>query len=376
MSSRHSFANGAALPRIETVLNAIDKTLLQGSRQMACFVLEALGASAAARDAWGLLLASLQNEFPAIALEDRPGLSQYHGDGVLVRLANAVDDGCMAVEVTDLSRGDLWDAFIVRLPDGTSRTGWSRIGVLRHEEPEAWLQAVAQFKLGKEILPLASPDFASLAMGMLGGHEAVVSSWDVPERASLIQEAQSLREQTRNQALLIRQLKGQLALQLRSKAGSDPEDTSPSSPTTESDFTRLDQIDRWAAENADRITILPRAMAECRRSPYTNPELVYAALELLAGTYREVRLNHAPRASLMERAQALGLAIGGSVEPSRSTEDYFFRWRGRRVFLDQHLSRGVSRDQRHCLRIYYTWDEEDAMVIVGWLPSHLGNSMT
>lgn len=299
-------------------------------------------------------------------MQDQPGLSQHHGDGVLVRLANAVDAGCMAVEVTNLSKGDLWDAFIIRLPDGSSRTGWSRMGALQHEEPEAWLQAIAPFKLGKEVQPRAAPDFAALTLGMLGGHEAIVSSWDAPERNSLMQEAQSLREQIRNQALLIRQLRTQPGQQARPTA----------SATAEPAFTRLDQVDQWAAANADRITILPRALAECRRSPYTNPGLVFEALELLAGTYRDVRLNLAPRESLMERAQALGLAIGGSVEPARSTEDYFFRWKGRRTFLDQHLSRGVSRDQRHCLRVYYTWDEEDSMVIVGWLPSHLGNSMS
>jgi hypothetical protein len=64
------------------------------------------------------------------------------------------------------------------------------------------------------------------------------------------------------------------------------------------------------------------------------------------------------------------LDFGGS-QASCQSDDYFFNWKGRRCFLDQHIGRGVSRDSRYCFRAYFTWDEEESKVIIGWAPSHL-----
>lgn len=141
----------------------------------------------------------------------------------------------------------------------------------------------------------------------------------------------------------------------------------------------LRDLDDWAAVNSDRIIVLPRAIAAAKRSEYASPELAFAALELLAGTYRQVKIGEAPRERLLQELRTLGLDIGGSVDPSRAGaegDEYFVRWRGRRRFLDQHLGKGVSRDPRFTLRVYFTWDDEDGVVVVGWLPSHLSNSLT
>ena len=47
-----------------------------------------------------------------------------------------------------------------------------------------------------------------------------------------------------------------------------------------------------------------------------------------------------------------------------------------RVFLQFHIVRGNSREDRYCMRIYFFWDEETNQVVVGWLPSHLSNRIS
>lgn len=40
------------------------------------------------------------------------------------------------------------------------------------------------------------------------------------------------------------------------------------------------------------------------------------------------------------------------------------------------LEKGPSRNAARNLRIYFFWDEEDAEIVVGYLPGHLDNRLT
>jgi len=44
--------------------------------------------------------------------------------------------------------------------------------------------------------------------------------------------------------------------------------------------------------------------------------------------------------------------------------------------LEFHLRRGNSRDERQCLGIYFFWDEQARLVVVGSLPAHLRTRAT
>ena len=139
----------------------------------------------------------------------------------------------------------------------------------------------------------------------------------------------------------------------------------------------LSDIEAWAAENADRLIILPRAINATKRSPYENAPFLYECLELLATEYTQVKTGAADRFAFKTKADAMGLEYGGSVEPSRAGEcgdQYFIRWGGRRRFLDQHLTKGNTRDPRYCMRIYFTFDEDTKMVVIGSMPGHLNTS--
>ena len=78
----------------------------------------------------------------------------------------------------------------------------------------------------------------------------------------------------------------------------------------------------------------------------------------------------------------LGLRIGRSIARQRAGEQgstYFVRWPAGgedEEFLEWHLRKGSGMDPRHCLAIYFFWDEPGQQVVVGWLPGHLENRMT
>lgn len=173
------------------------------------------------------------------------------------------------------------------------------------------------------------------------------------------------RETAEHQAEVIRQLR--LALQyVPAKEGSDP---APQAAR------KLADLPDWAAENADRVIVLKRAMHAVKKCNFEDQEFIFKALDMLATTYRDVKLGLVDRMAYSKACEELGLDMGGSIAEAPS-EDYFFQWKGRRTFLDQHIGRGISRDPRYCFRCYFTWDEEEAKVVIGWLPSHLPTRTT
>ena len=59
-----------------------------------------------------------------------------------------------------------------------------------------------------------------------------------------------------------------------------------------------------------------------------------------------------------------------------SPELYKVQYGGQQRELNRHLKGGTSREPRYCFRLYYFWDNENQVVVVGWLPSHLDNRAT
>jgi hypothetical protein len=135
----------------------------------------------------------------------------------------------------------------------------------------------------------------------------------------------------------------------------------------------------WALANENRIVLLPRAFQGAKKSLYEAPDTVYAALELLAGAYRDARMGKLEHSEFLTALAASEMQLEGSVGVSVAGshgDAYFVSWQGRRRFMDLHLRKGGGRDERYCLRIYFFWDEPSAKVVVGWLPSHLSNSLS
>jgi hypothetical protein len=144
----------------------------------------------------------------------------------------------------------------------------------------------------------------------------------------------------------------------------------------------LDEIEEWAEENmTGRLVITPRAARAAQASHHLEPELIYKCLLLLGTDYWDMKVEGG--SELMERCRASEAALGVRVSPSgdaatmRKYEgEYNVLWEGKRYNLDMHLAGSDSHDKQRGLRIYFSWDADQQLVVVGHLPTHLTNTLT
>ncbi len=96
--------------------------------------------------------------------------------------------------------------------------------------------------------------------------------------------------------------------------------------------------------------------------------------ELLATDYPKVKQGLLDKRILDQKFAELGLEETPTLNENLYKsfgDEYIVDYRGEKRKLDIHLKKGVARDQRRCLRIYYFWCEESEQVVVGSLLSHL-----
>lgn len=149
----------------------------------------------------------------------------------------------------------------------------------------------------------------------------------------------------------------------------------------------LADLEGWYREElSERLLILPGALHEAKSSPFEDVNLVYTSLKLLAEEYWELRVNGGldRKRKWHSELKNLGLTVAPSISKSRAGEqrrEYYVKYPvgsppGNTKFLEQHLKKGNDRDQRFCFRLYFFWDKKKRLVVVGWLPSHLGTRAT
>lgn len=316
-------------------------------------------------------LAAQDDSLPAMPLQ---GCSESRGACLRVRCLRDDAASLFICDVVDLSRSCSWEAGICASASAML-TFWRG-----HLDAAGWA-AVTGGQEGRPLQPRFGIGFLAVAAAYFGNGGTVLAE-DVATRQHAESDLAYYRELCRNQDRLIRDMQRDLQnkslWEARRKAGrvshlAEHLTAASGQHVVEREWT-LREIGEWAALNASRIVILPRAIAACRKSDYADPRLLFQALEILATDYVNAKRNEGPREAAKYKLAALGMEIGGSVDPSvagMNGDAYFVQWRGRRRFLDQHVSKGTSRDPRFLLRIYFTWDEDSAVPVVGWLPSHL-----
>lgn len=145
---------------------------------------------------------------------------------------------------------------------------------------------------------------------------------------------------------------------------------------------RLDEFEDWCSRHlAGAIEIHSRALQGVKKSEYGDPSFLYKALLLLRDHYVPMRREGGQELKSRYEAALRGLGIEetSTMAKNRVGEEgatYYVRYGGMPRLLDRHLKAGNSRDPRYCFRLYFFWDEDDEIVVVGWLPSHLENRLT
>ncbi|MFN7171866.1 MAG: hypothetical protein ACK4P3_03660 [Fimbriimonadaceae bacterium] len=124
--------------------------------------------------------------------------------------------------------------------------------------------------------------------------------------------------------------------------------------------------------------MLPRAQRELFGASHENIALVAQSLDLLAEEARDFLLSRAgAKEKLEERLNQLGVKMDKSGSASmfgqfeQQYRVYYPVGTESSRFLEWHLKKGTNRDPKDFMRIYFFFDEETAMVVVGSLPKHV-----
>ncbi|NKA33297.1 hypothetical protein ACQVRY_13860 [Ralstonia pseudosolanacearum] len=186
------------------------------------------------------------------------------------------------------------------------------------------------------------------------------------ERNAAEQEANAAKEQ----AFILRQRVRTLEQRLASSPGQ------PAVPIPQ----KLDGFESWCNEHlAGTVYMAPRAYQGARKGQFEEIPLIYKALLLLKEHYVPMRIfgGDAEKNAYDQALCSFHLEEGHTGDAAKFNEDqYTVQYAGRRRVLDHHLKTGNSHDPRYCFRLYFFWDDEDQVVVVGWLPSHLDTKAT
>lgn len=151
-----------------------------------------------------------------------------------------------------------------------------------------------------------------------------------------------------------------------------------------------DEVQRWVDSYfADRLFLHSRAIRGLKDAKFENISLVCESLKLLAEAYWPMRANHDP-----DQRQALSTNWETEIKKLRLeynpqsiaqnrlgefrqayTIDYRIGQSSQQV-LGPHLKYGSTKDDRFCMRIYFLWDDDRQLVVIGNLPSHLETRAT
>lgn len=287
-------------------------------------------------------------------------------------------EGLGVVRLT--SPGQLQEFICLPLGGSQCLLGQRTLGLgLDTELTVPWWAALKDLKTSLAPEGLRLPPVGSLIQ-LVQTRAPVVSQSELRDLLELsAAEANYLQSLVQEQSEELHRLRERVkSLMERDDSGSSEEAWSPQALHWGEEKT-LEHLELWCLSHRETVEVAPRAHAGAKKSIYKTPGHVYKALNFLAGPYWQYRTGKLSKEKLDEALAHSGCQLAGSVGMSVAGElgdTYFIKWNGRRRFLDMHLLRGGGRDERYCMRVYFFWDDELKKTVVGWLPSHLNNSLS
>ena len=139
----------------------------------------------------------------------------------------------------------------------------------------------------------------------------------------------------------------------------------------------LSGLSDWLDRNVlPNVVITSKAWRNMRKVDYRDMERLCETLKLLDGTYIDMRAGEdgareeweagLERLRLQDRKQTkMGVAAREG--------DYHFRHQGEVYQMDRHLrgTESIFNDHSRLLRIYYHYNQDERLVLIGHLPTHL-----
>jgi Fe2+ transport system protein FeoA len=222
-----------------------------------------------------------------------------------------------------------------------------------------------------ELLDLALAENQELTEQLAGQKEHYDELLAMAETDFDSEKEASKREGARNYSLRLRI--EALEAQLKELSGAEIHVPVPDS---------LDEFQTWCETYlSGTVELLNRAFKGVKNSRYDEPSFLYQVLLVLRDFYVPMRRDPGAqrKAAYEQKLIDLGLEESGTIAKERAGEQgdtYIVNVDGRPRMLDRHLKKGSSKDQRHCFRLYFFWDEGSQQAVVGWLPSHLDTRQT
>lgn len=145
---------------------------------------------------------------------------------------------------------------------------------------------------------------------------------------------------------------------------------------------KYDEINEWIDKYyPDRMELHSRAVRSLKDAVYEDAKLVYRCLKLLANQYYSYRTGQITYEEFMHECKAVDSGLDEraaitDVAAGMQGDEYYVQYRGKRRKLERHLTKGSNKDKRYCLRIYFFWDDENQVVVIGDMPHHLDTSAT
>lgn len=104
-------------------------------------------------------------------------------------------------------------------------------------------------------------------------------------------------------------------------------------------------------------------------------------MKLLATAYYDYQTGAITYSNFLDMCKEVDPALDerGAITDTAAGmqgDTYYVQYHGKKRKLERHLAKGSNKDCRYCLRIYFFWDDQDQIVVVGDLPHHLDTSAT
>lgn len=145
----------------------------------------------------------------------------------------------------------------------------------------------------------------------------------------------------------------------------------------------LSSFGAWVHQNVGpNLWFAPKAIRAVEKNhQFGDPGLIGDAVHLLEDQYVAMKRQPgvARRNAYEERLAALGLEESpcfANRDDLKGYPEYSLVYRDEKHWCDRHVKHGGGADPRTMFRIYFCWDENEQIVLVGHLPNHLDNNMT
>lgn len=154
-------------------------------------------------------------------------------------------------------------------------------------------------------------------------------------------------------------------------------------PQTDQPLGGFSDIENWTVTHlAGSIGIAPKAIRETEKhGEFEDVKLFGDTLLTLRDHFVPMKRNPGAerRAAYEARLRELRLTdmpCFGQRGAIKDFPEYRVDYEGEQLWCEDHIKFGGGKDPRKLFRIYYCWHEEDQILLIGHMPTHLDNMRT